>query len=158
MKIRFFKAIFVFALFVFVIGCKENEFIPPEDGLVTKEMAERYVKVSIALTELAESETVRIAELRKKYGISSGMSELNDEEYKEKYPEVVAAWNSILEDWNRKQDSVHEQLRMSEKEWDWIAGAIILHKNKEMREFIREEFDRIKKGKNSLPTQPRDSN
>jgi len=158
MKIRFTKSIFVLALLVLVIGCKKSEFNPPEDGVVTKEMAERYVKVSFALTELAESETVKLAELRKKYGISSGMAELNDEEYKEKYPAVVAVWDSILVDWNRKQDSVHRELGMSEKEWDWIAGAIIMHKNKEIREFIGEEFEKIKKEKGSLPTQPTDSN
>jgi hypothetical protein len=112
MKMRFSKAIFVFALLVLVFGCKKSKFIPPEDGVVTKEMAERYVKVSFALTELAESETVKLAELRKKYGISSGMAELNDEEYKEKYPEVVAVWDSILQDWNSKQDSVHKTLGM----------------------------------------------
>ena len=158
MKIRIIKAIFVLALFVFVIGCKKSKFTPPKDGNVTKEMAGRYVKVSIALTEIAESEAVKLAELRKEYGISPGMTELNDEEYKEKYPEVVAAWNSILADWNRKQDSVHGKLGMTEVEWNWIAGAIILPKNEEIREFIGEEFERIKKGSDSLQTQPIDSN
>jgi hypothetical protein len=158
MKMRFIKAIFAFALFAFVIGCEKKEFSPPKDDLVTKKMAERYVKVSIALTELAESETVKLAELRKKHGISLGMSELNDEEYQEKYPEVVAAWDTILADWNRRQDSIYKALGMSEVEWDWIAGAIIMQKNKEMRKFIREEFDRIKAEKDSLPTQPTDSN
>jgi hypothetical protein len=158
MKIRIIKAIFVLALLVFVIGCKKSKFSPPKDGNVTKEMAERYVKVSIALTQIAESEAVKLAELRKEYGISQGMTELNDEEYKEKYPEVVAVWDSILADWNRKQDSVHKELGMSEEEWDWIAGAIILHKNKEIRKFIGEEFERIKKESDSLQTQPIDSN
>lgn len=158
MKNRLLKAIMVLALFVFVIGCKEKEFTPPEDEMVTKEMAERYVEVSLALTELAQSETVKLVELRKKYGISSGMSELHDSEYQEKYPEVVAEWNSILEDWKRKQDSVHRELGMSEKEWDWIAGAIILNKNKDIRKFIQEEFERRKEEKDSLPTQTKDSN
>jgi hypothetical protein len=153
MKIRF-----ILAIFVFIVGCKNGEFNPPKDEIVTKQMAERYVRVSIALTELAESETVKLAELRKKHGISQGMAELNDEEYKEKYPEVVAAWDSILEDWKMQQDSVHKALGMPEVEWDWIAGAIIMPKNKEIRKFIQEEFDRIKEGKDSLQTQPTDSN
>jgi hypothetical protein len=159
MKIWFIKAVFVVTLFVFIVGCKkESKFTPPEDGVVTKRMAERYVKVSIALTELAESETVKLAELRKEYGISSGMAELKDEEYKEKYPEAVAAWDDILSDWNKKQDSIHKALGMSEEEWDWIAGAIIVSKNKQVREFIREEFDRIKAEGDSQPTQSTDSN
>ena len=158
MKIKITIAIFTFALFVFVIGCEKKEFSPPKDGMVTKKMAVRYVKISIALTEIAESETVKLAELRKKHGISLGMAELNDEEYKEKYPEVVAAWDAILEDWNRKQDSIHNTLGMSEEEWDWIAGAIITPNNKEMRTFIREEFDRRKKELDSLQTEPKDSN
>ena len=158
MKIRVIEAIFILALFICVTGCKESKFTPPKDGNVTKEMAERYVKVSIALTEVAESETVKLVELRKKHGISSNMSEFNDEEYKEKYPEVVAAWNSILADWDRQSDSIHRELGMSEEEWDWIAGAIIMHKNKEMRKFIASEFEKIKKGIDSLPPQPKDSN
>lgn len=158
MKISVIKAIFAFALFVFVIGCEKKEFRPPKDEMVTKKMAERYVKVSIALTDLAESETVKLAELRKKHGLSLGMSELNDEEYKKKYPEAVTAWDEILADWNRRQDSIYNALGMSEVEWDWIAGAIIMQKNKEMRQFIREEFDRIKAERDSLQTQPTDSN
>jgi hypothetical protein len=159
MKIRLLTAITVLALFVFVVGCKEERgFTPPEDDMVTRKMAERYVKVSVALTELAENETVKLAEFRKKHEISSSMSELSDTEYKNKYPEVAAAWDSVMADWNRRKDSVHETLGMSEEEWDWIAGAIISHKNKEMRDFIREEFDKIKEEKDSLPTQPTDSN
>jgi len=159
MKIRFIVATFILVLFVFVVGCKEeNGFTPPEDGMVTKKMAENYVKVSVALTDLAENETVKLAEFKKKHGISSGMTELSNEEYRKKNPKVVAAWDSVLTDWNRKKDSVHKALGMSEKEWDWIAGAIISYKNKEMRDFIREEFDRIKGEENSLQTQPTDSN
>lgn len=160
MKIRLLTEISVLlALFVFVVGCKEESgFTPPEDGMVTKKMAERYVKVSVALTKLAEDETVKLAEFRKKYEISPGMSELNDAEYKKKYPEVAAAWDSVLAEWNRRKDSIHETLGMSEKEWDWIAGAIISHKNKEMRDFIREEFDKIKGEEDSLRTEPTDSN
>jgi len=160
MKIRLLTAISVLALFVLVVGCKKESkgFTPPEDGMVTKQMAERYVKVSVALTELAENETVKLAEFRKKHEISSGMSELSDVEYKKKYPEVAAAWDSVLSEWNRRKDSVHETLGMSEKEWDWIAGSIISHKNKEMRDFIREEFDIIKGEGDSLPIQPTDSN
>ncbi len=159
MKIRFIAATFILVLFVFVVGCKEeNGFTPPEDGMVTKKMAENYVKVSVALTDLAENETVKLAEFKKKHEISSGMSELSDEEYRKENPTVVAAWDSVLKEWNRKKDSVHEELGMSEEEWDWIAGAIISHKNKEMRDFIREEFDRRKGEEDSLQTQPTDSN
>jgi len=159
MKIRLLNAVSFLILFVFIAGCKEEGgFKPPEDGLVTKKMAERYVKVSAALTELAENETVKLAEFRKKYEISPGMSELNDAEYKNKYPEVAAAWDSVLVEWNRKKDSVHEAFKMSEEEWDWIAGAIISYKNKEMKGFIQEEFDRTKGEKDSIPTQTTDSN
>ena len=159
MKIKILTAISVLALFVFVVDCKkESGFTPPEDGMVTRQMAERYVKVSVALTELAENETVKLAEFRKKHEISSSMSELSDVEYKKKYPEVAAAWDSIMVDWNRRKDSVHKTMGMAEEEWDWIAGAIISQKNKEMRDFIREEFDKIKEEKDSLPTQPTDSN
>ena len=159
MKIRFITTTFILILFMFVAGCKkESEFTPPEDGMVTKKMAEKYVKVSVALTELAENETVKLTGFRNKYGISSGMTELGDEAYRNEHPGVVTAWDSVLANWNRKKDSIHEELRMSEKEWDWIAGAIISPKNKEIREFIREEFDRTKGEKDSLPIQPTDSN
>jgi hypothetical protein len=160
MKNQVVKLAFLGILLVLAYGCKKNgksKFTPPEDGLVTKEMAVRYVKVSVALTKIAENEAVKLGELRKKYGISPGMSELNDNEYKEKYPQVVVAWDSLRGDWDRKQDSIYKVLEMSEEEWDWIAGAIIMRENKTMREFIGEEFEKVKNASDSLPKQVADT-
>jgi hypothetical protein len=160
MRNQIIKLIFLGMLLVMFSGCKrggKGKFTPPEDGLVTKEMAVRYVRVSVALTKIAEGEAVKLGELRKKYGISPGMAELNDNEYKEKYPQVVAAWDSLREDWDRKQDSVYRGLGMGEEEWDWIAGAIITRENKTMREFIGQEFERVKNEADSLPKQTVDT-
>ncbi|MEO0293776.1 MAG: hypothetical protein ABIN61_06105 [candidate division WOR-3 bacterium] len=143
--------IFSFLLILF-FGCKkvkDNKFTPPENGIVTEEMAKRYVRVSIALTKIAEEEAVKLAELRKKYNISQGMSELSDSEYVKKNPEVAMAWKSLQEDWERKKDSVYKAMGMSEEEWDWIAGAIITRENKPIREFISKEFDRLMKEESS---------
>lgn len=158
MKIK--EIIFVFiTISVFLsVGCGEKEFTPPEDGLVTQEMAERYVEVSIALTRIIEDQVVKLVDFREKYGVSSGLEEFNDQEYKEKNPDVVAAWDSIQADWNRKQDLVYREHGMSEEEWNWIAGAIISHQNKEMRQFIISEFERAKKEEDSLPQQTKDNN
>ncbi len=156
MRNKIIKLMFLGILLILVSGCKrdgKSKFTPPEDGLVTEEMAVRYVRVSVALTKIAESEAVKLGELRKKYGISTGMSELNDNEYKEKYPQVVAAWDSLREDWDRKQDSVYRELGMGEEEWDWIAGAIIARENRTIREFIGQEFERVKNESDSLPKQ-----
>jgi len=158
MRIQNIKYIFVLALVFLALGCKKSKFTPPEDGIVTEKMATRYVTVSLALTKITEDEAVKLAELRKKHGISSSLVELDDEEYKEKYPVVVAAWDSLREDWNRKQDSVYKVLNMPEEEWTWIAEAIISYGNKEIRQFIIKEFERLKEETDSLPKQAKDSN
>jgi alkylhydroperoxidase/carboxymuconolactone decarboxylase family protein YurZ len=155
MRNQIVKLMLFLILLVFVFGCKKtskSKFIPPKDGKVTEEMAKRYVKVSVALTKIAESEAVKLGELRKKYGISPGMTELNDNEYKEKHPEVVAAWESLREDWERKHDSVYKALDMREEEWDWIASAIISRENRDIRSFIEKEFERVKNESDSLST------
>lgn len=158
MKIREIICVFIVVSVFLTVGCGEREFTPPEDGLVTKEMAGRYVEVSLALTNIIEDQVVKIVEFREKYGVSSSLSEFNDEEYKAKNPEVVAAWDSMQVVWNKKQDSVYNKLGMSEEEWNWIAGAIIMHKNNEIRQFIISEFEKAKTETDSLPPQTTDSN
>ncbi len=158
MRIRFFTFIFILTMIFLMTGCKKGKFKPPKDGIVTKEMAERYVTVSVALTKIAEDQALKLAELRKKHGISSTMAELSDSEYVAKYPGVVAAWDSLRAEWDRKQDSVYKEFGMPEEEWDWIAGAIISYENKEIRGFIIEEFERVKKETDSLQQLPKDSN
>jgi hypothetical protein len=158
MKIREIILVFITVSVFLSFGCDKDEFTPPEDGLVTREMAERYVEVSIALTKIIEDQVVKLSEFREKYGVSSSLSEFNDPEYKEKNPAAVAAWDSMQVIWNKKQDSVYHELGMSEEEWNWIAGAIITRKNSEIRQFIISEFERAEKETGSLPPQATDSN
>jgi hypothetical protein len=158
MKIKEIILVFIAVSLFLSVGCDKNEFTPPEDGLVTREMAERYVKVSLELTRIIEDQVVKLSDFRKKYGVSSSLSEFNDPEYKEKNPAVVAAWDSMQVVWDEKQDSVYNKLGMSEEEWNWIAGAIITHKNNEIRQFIISEFERAEKEVDSLPQQTTDSN
>lgn len=163
MKIRVIKYFLILALVGLIFSCQKkeqaekNKFTPPEDNLITKEMAKRYAKVSLALTEIAESEAVNLADFRQKYDISSSMSELDDSEYKKEHPEVAAVWDSLQENWYKRQDSVFSKYGMSEEEWDWIAGALIMPKNKPMREFIVGEFKRLREGVDSLPKQAKDN-
>jgi hypothetical protein len=160
MRNQIVKLILFLILLVFVFDCEKigkSKFVPPKDGKVTEEMAKRYVQVSVALTKIAESEAVKLGELRKKYEISPGMAELNDNEYKEKHPEVVTAWESLRKNWERKQDSVYKALDMSEEEWDWIASAIISSENRDIRSFIEQEFERIKAVQDSIPEQAIDT-
>ena len=158
MKIREIILVFIAVSIFLSVGCDKNEFSPPEDGLVTREMAERYVKVSLALTRIIEDQVVKLSDFREKYGVSSSLSEFNDPEYKKNNPTVVAAWDSMQVVWEKKQDSVYNKLDMSEEEWNWIAGAIITHKNNEIRQFIISEFERAEKEVDSLPQQTTDSN
>ena len=158
MKIREIICLFIAVSVFLTVGCGEREFTPPEDGLVTQEMAERYVEVSLALTKIIEDQVVKLAEFREKYGVSPSLTEFNDEEYKEKHPAVMASWDTIQVVWNKKQDSVYNELGMREEEWNWIAGAIITHKNNEIRQFIISEFERVKTEADSLPPQTTDSN
>ena len=143
---------FLILIFIsfYIIGCDNNPpsqttFIPPKDKIVTREMAKRYARVSAALTKAVEEEAVIIEDFREKHNISLDMNELNDREYKEKHPEVIAEWEGIQEDWQKKQTAVYENYGMMEKEWDWIAGSLIMPRNRPMQEFIRKEIERIEK-------------
>lgn len=146
------KNAFLLTLFfvIFIAGCQNNSpsestFIPPKDKIVTKDMATRYAIVSVALTEAVEEEAGIIEDFRGKYNISLDMNELNDRGFKKAHPEVISEWGRIQEEWQEKQVSIYEKYGMSEKEWDWIAGALIMPRNKPMQEFIREEIERIGK-------------
>jgi len=143
---------FLILIFIsfYIIGCDNNPpsqttFIPPKDKIVTREMAKRYARVSAALTKAVEEEAVIIEDFREKRNISLDMNELNDREFKEKHPEVIAEWKGIQEDWQKKQTAVYENYGMREEEWDWIAGSLIMPRNRPMQEFIRKEIERIEK-------------
>jgi hypothetical protein len=158
MKIKEIIFVFIIVSVFLAVGCGNSHFEPPEDGAVTKEMAERYIKVSLALTEIIEDQVVKLGEFRQKHGISESLTEFNDEEYQAEHPEIVNAWDSIQEVWEQKQDSVYNTLGMSEEEWNWIAGAIITSQNKEIRQYIISEFERLKKESDSLQQEPKDNN
>lgn len=143
---------FLILIFIsfYIIGCdndppSQTTFIPPKDKIVTREMAKRYARVSAALTKAVEEEAVIIEDFREKHNISLDMNELNDREFKEKHPEVIAEWEGIQEDWQKKQTTVYENYGMREEEWDWIAGSLIMPRNRPMQEFIRKEIERIEK-------------
>lgn len=140
----------IFSFIIFIAGCNKNSpsestFLPPKDKMITKEMAMRYAMVSVALTKAVEEEAVIIEDFREKYNISLDMNELNDRGFKENNPEIIAEWERIQKDWQEKQASVYEKHGMSEEEWDWIAGSLILPRNRPMQEFIRKEIERIEK-------------
>ncbi len=145
------NVVFIIFLFsIFITGCNnsspsESAFEPPKDKIVTKEMAKSYARVSIALTKAVEEEAAIIEDFREECNISLDMNELNDRDFKEKHPEIIAEWDRIQKDWQTKQASVYERYGMSEKEWDWIAGSLIMPRNRPMQEFIRKEFERIEK-------------
>jgi hypothetical protein len=152
---------FLLALFI-IIGCNksspsESTFVPPNDKMVTREMAKRYAEVSVALTKAVEEEAVVIEEFREKYNISLDMNELNDREFREKHPEIIKDWEEIQKDWQLKQNAVYEKFGMSEEEWDWIAGSLIMPRNRPMQEFIRKEIERIEKEGFQQQTQTKDN-
>lgn len=136
---------------------ENTEFTPPDDKIVTREMAKRYAKVSVALTEAVEKEASRIDEFRNKYKISLEMGELKDPEFRKNNPEAIKEWNKIQENWKGIQDSIYREHDMSEEEWDWIAEALILPRNRPMQKFIRKEIDKLESSQSQPEKQTTDS-
>jgi len=140
-----------FAVIMLVFaGCKNKNnnknlegFIPPSDGLIRKSQAARYVNVSVALNKAVNDEAKRIEEFRKKYNISEDMNEIYDEKYKKAHPEVEKAWEKLNKKWKIVQDSIYKTNNMSEKEFNWVAGALINPKNKPMQEYIERQIRRL---------------
>lgn len=152
----------IFLLIIAIVGCdnnspSESRFTPPKNKMITKEMATRYARVSVALTKAVEEEAAIIEDFREKCNISLDMNELNDRKFKEENPEVMAEWERIQKDWQERQASVYGRYEMSEKEWDWIAGSLIMPRNRPMQEFIRKEIERIEREEFQIQTQAIDS-
>ncbi len=164
-EMRFKNGLFflILVLIATFIGCKENsppeaKFIPPKNKIVIKEMAKRYAQTSVALTKAVEEEAALLEDFRKKRNISLGMEELSDREFREKHSEIIAEWDSLQEEWEKKQKSIYKKYEMDEEEWDWIAGALIMPRNRPMQDFIREEIERLKKEEVQRPKQTTDNN
>jgi len=116
-----------------------------------------YARVSVALTKAVEEEAAIIEDFREKCNISLDMNELNDRKFKEENPEVMAEWERIQKDWQERQALVYERYGMSEMEWDWIAGSLIMPRNRPMQEFIRKEIEQIEREEFQIQTQTTDS-
>ncbi|MCK4422189.1 hypothetical protein KAW48_10360 [candidate division WOR-3 bacterium] len=152
----------VFFLLISFSGCNESSspasnFRPPKDKIITREMAKKYAVVSVALTEAVGEEAVIIEDFREKRNISLDMNELNDRTFKKEHPDIITEWNKIQSDWKEKQASIYKEFGMSEEEWDWIAGALIMPRNRPMQEFIRKEIERIEEEGFQKETQTTDS-
>lgn len=151
MKVRMFKNLGLLAFLILLIGCNNNPgsqkegFTPPKDNIVTEKMAKRYAKVSVALTEAVKEQAAELQSFREKYNISETMNELSDKSFQKEHPEIMSEWNSLQKSWEEKQDKVYTKYGMSEDEWDWIASALLMPRNKPKQEFIRKEIERLKK-------------
>ncbi len=138
--------IFLITLF-FLTGCKEKKeggkFTPPRDGLIRKEMADRYIKVSVEFEKVLKLQSEKISEFKKKYKLSENLEELYKAEFRQKNPDIVKEWDEINAMWNNAEDSIYKLYGSSDEEFTWIASALINPKNKPMQEYIQRRITEL---------------
>ena len=148
------KTLAILILFGLLGACKQEptrtkggKFVPPRDGIIRKAQADKYIKASIALYKSLHKQAEEIKEFKKKYNLSESMDELSRADYIKEHPEVKAAWDSIVNQWQRTEDSIYKEVGISQDEFNWIAGALINPKNRPMKDYIQRKL----KEANALP-------
>ncbi len=141
------KIILLAFLFLMVNGCKEKKtdgkFNPPRDGLIRKEMADRYIKISVEFDKILKLQSERMNEFKKKYKLSENLEELYKAEFRQKNPDIVKEWEEINSTWSNAEDSIYKMCGSSEEEFTWIASALINPKNKPMQEYIQRRISEL---------------
>lgn len=132
---------------IILIGCKEKKtdgkFNPPRDGLIRKEMADRYINVSIQFEKVLKMQSEKISEFKKKYKLSENLEEIYKAEFRNKNPDIVKEWEEINSIWSNLEDSIYKANGTSDEEFTWIASALISPKNKPMQEYIQRRISEL---------------
>lgn len=148
-------------IFVFLIlaGCKEKKeggkFTPPRDGLIRKEMADRYIKVSIEFEKILKLQSDKISEFKKKYKLSENLEEIYKAEFREKNPDMVKEWEEINSLWSNAEDSIYKACGSSDEEFTWVASALINPKNKPMQEYIQRRINELTQQQEAKKEEPK---
>ena len=144
---------FLFSAFcILLIGCskespnvKGSEFKPPEDGKITTERANVYVKASNYLMEAISKHEKNMQGFAKRYGIGEDLAELSDSTYCNEHPDIVTAWERLQGRWHSYELEAYKKAKISEEEFNWIGGALADTVNTEMQIWIQDQLQKLYK-------------
>ncbi|MBN1150877.1 hypothetical protein JXA84_06635 [candidate division WOR-3 bacterium] len=123
---------------VVVTDTAEIVFQPPEDGIITEEMSDRYISCAKEINALIQQR----AETGKNYLDSLGVTyeQLSDSAFKSKNPEIVETYNQITVggDFSEIEKSIYQRYSMTEDEFIWIASHLSNPENSEIQEKVTE--------------------
>lgn len=137
--------------FIFIfLACQTQpakpKFVPPKDGKITKDMADRYVKAAHYLEQAIKEQGKIVEDFRKKYQeiLSPDLTELADTAFLRKHPEVKSEWDAIQKRIEEIEKEAYEKAGITAEEFDWIANALIEEKNKEIQKYVEEQLSKLK--------------
>ncbi len=159
MKRKFILLLIILSLF---IGCNnsntssdkgsasthQNEFVPPKDGKITKEQADRYINLAVKLESFILSQKESIDSFCKANNVKKeDIAYFTDTSYVKKHPDVIKEWAIFNRRVDEKMKEIYKECNMSEKEFEWVGGALIDPKNKDIQKYVEKRITEIKEGK-----------
>jgi len=118
---------------------KEKKFVPPTDGIITKDMADRYLLATKYLQEAIEEHKKDVEKLAKIYGITP--EELESDTLIKSSPEFEKLRKKLLKRWRKREREAYKKAKISEEEFNWIGQMLTdTTKNKEIRKYIQQKF------------------
>lgn len=137
-------------LLLTILGCGGSEeeskksFMPPANGKITYEMADKYVKVSQALMDAIKIHTGRMNKFRERHGLKdSDLIKLTDSTYRAEHPNVIREWDKLQERWKQEENKAYKVAGISEDEFTWIASALTDTVNSEVQKEIEKKLEEI---------------
>jgi len=138
-------------LLLTILGCGSSEeeskksFVPPANGKIADEMADKYVKVSQALMDAIKIHTERMNKFRERHGLKDAdLIKLTDSTYRVEHPNVIREWDKLQERWKQEENKAYKIADVSEDEFTWIASALTdTVKNAEIQKKIEKRLEEI---------------
>jgi hypothetical protein len=131
-------------------GCKREEqvpkskaFVPPKDGKITQEMADKYISASRYLMDAIKRHEKEIDKFAEKHNVKPDLTELSDSVFRKEHPEITSAWDSVTEGWKKEEKSAYDSAGIVEEEFNWIGGALTDTVNKEIQKDIAKKISEI---------------
>lgn len=119
---------------------KIPEFVPPEDGKITRPQAEAYVKASLALTRALKEQEKVVRQFTQKHKLKDDLSELADSVFMKDHPEVAKDWDELTRKWGELERKAYKEAGIAEEEFNWIGGALTDTLNKDIQKEIAEKL------------------
>lgn len=119
------------------------EFIPPEDGKITDEMADKYIKCAEGIHNLIKEKAAEGKNYLDSVGIT--IEDLSDSTFVIDNKEIIEQYNTITSGINflDQEKSIYVENNMSEDEFIWIASHLSDPENELIQKRIAEELSEI---------------